>query len=290
MIAGVGAGCCKTYIRNCPPGFPVSPGREDGKEEEGRISEEGPAQNLSLQSAGWEPGSSMLFWKVVSPIMEVKTRSSVFCSWWWRRPERSWKCRITTCLVSCLFFPGAPEKVGLGVCKAESLLAMKPIGLKDLTVERLTSQEDLWRASSTRFTWRRIHPGGGPRQVITAIGGQPVSCGGADIFSGSSIRISRVYSSVQSLSRVRLFATPWIAAHQASLSITNSWDLLKPISIESVMPSNHLILCRPLLLSPILSSISYPLLFAPFPLVPFFCRGKAIGESYWCIPITIHPF
>ena len=63
-------------------------------------------------------------------------------------------------------------------------------------------------------------------------------------------------SSVQSLSRVRLFATPWTAAHQASLSITNSWSLLKLMSIESVMPSNHLILCRPLLLLPsILPSI-----------------------------------
>ena len=57
-------------------------------------------------------------------------------------------------------------------------------------------------------------------------------------------------SSVQSLSRVRLFATPWIAAHQASLSITNSWSSPKLISIESVMPSSHLILCRPLLLLP----------------------------------------
>ena len=57
-------------------------------------------------------------------------------------------------------------------------------------------------------------------------------------------------SSVQSLSRVRLFATPWIAAHQASLSITNSWSSLKLISIEPVMPSSHLILCRPLLLLP----------------------------------------
>ena len=56
-------------------------------------------------------------------------------------------------------------------------------------------------------------------------------------------------SSVQSLSHVRLFATPWTAAHQASLSITNSWSLLKLISIESVMPSNHFILCHPLLLS-----------------------------------------
>ena len=55
---------------------------------------------------------------------------------------------------------------------------------------------------------------------------------------------------VQSLSRVQLFATPWTAARQASLSITNCQSLLKLISIESVMPSNHLILCHPLLLLP----------------------------------------
>ena len=58
------------------------------------------------------------------------------------------------------------------------------------------------------------------------------------------------FSSVQSLSRVRLFATPWIAAHQASLSITNSQSSLRLTSIESVMPSSHLILCCPLLLLP----------------------------------------
>ena len=58
------------------------------------------------------------------------------------------------------------------------------------------------------------------------------------------------FSSVQSLTCVRLFATPWTAAHQASLSITNSWSLLKLMSIESVMPSSHLILCRPLLILP----------------------------------------
>ena len=56
--------------------------------------------------------------------------------------------------------------------------------------------------------------------------------------------------SVQSLSRVRLFGTPWIAAHQASLSITNSRSSLRLMSIKSVMPSSHLILCRPLLLLP----------------------------------------
>ena len=57
-------------------------------------------------------------------------------------------------------------------------------------------------------------------------------------------------SSVQSLSRVQLFATPWTVAHQASLSITNSQSLLKLTSIELMMPYNHLILCRPLLLLP----------------------------------------
>ena len=62
--------------------------------------------------------------------------------------------------------------------------------------------------------------------------------------------LSVQFSSVQSLSRVRLFATPWIAAHQASLSITNSRSSPKLMSIESVMPSSHLILCRPLLLLP----------------------------------------
>ena len=60
------------------------------------------------------------------------------------------------------------------------------------------------------------------------------------------------FSSVQSLSRVRLFATPWTAARQASLSITNSQSLPKPMSIESMMPSNHLILCCPFLLLPLI--------------------------------------
>jgi len=58
------------------------------------------------------------------------------------------------------------------------------------------------------------------------------------------------FSSVQSLSRVRLFATPWITAHQASLSITNPQSSLKLMSIQSVMPSSHLILCHPLFLLP----------------------------------------
>ena len=64
------------------------------------------------------------------------------------------------------------------------------------------------------------------------------------------VSFSLPFSSVQLLSRVRLFMTPWTAARQASLSITNSWSPPKPMSIQLVMPSNHLILCRPLLLLP----------------------------------------
>ena len=66
----------------------------------------------------------------------------------------------------------------------------------------------------------------------------------------SNVKLNGTFGSVQSLSRVRLFATPWTAAHQASLSITNSRSLLKLMSIESVMPPNYLILYHPLLLLP----------------------------------------
>ena len=67
-----------------------------------------------------------------------------------------------------------------------------------------------------------------------------------------SLCVVCLFSSVQLLSRVRLFASLWTAAHQASLSITNLQSLLKLMSIESVRPSNHLILCRPLLLPPLI--------------------------------------
>ena len=80
---------------------------------------------------------------------------------------------------------------------------------------------------------------------------------------------------LQSLSRVRLFATPWTAAHRASLSFLISWSLLKLMSIESVMPSSHLILCRPLLL-PLQSFPASQL----FPVSQFFASGgQSIGAS-----------
>ena len=86
---------------------------------------------------------------------------------------------------------------------------------------------------------------------------------------------------VQRLSRVRLFATPWAAACQASLSITNSRSLLKLMPIESVMPSNHLILCHPLLL---LTSI--------FPSIRVFSNESVLctrWPKYWSFSFSISP-
>ena len=98
--------------------------------------------------------------------------------------------------------------------------------------------------------------------------------------------ISVQFSSVQSLSRVWLFATPWTAASKASLTITNSRSLPKPMSIESVMPPNHLILCRPLLLLPSIfpSFMALPLLKTIFlhttPFLPrFSSRGGLLSPS-----------
>ena len=89
------------------------------------------------------------------------------------------------------------------------------------------------------------------------------------------------FSSAQSLSHVRLFVTPWTAARQASLSITNSWSLLKRMSMEPVMPSNHLILCHHLLLPPSI-----------FPSIRAFSNELALHISwpkYWSFSFSISP-
>ena len=94
-------------------------------------------------------------------------------------------------------------------------------------------------------------------------------------------KIWNIFSSVQSLSRVRLFATPWTTAHQSSLSITNSWSLLKLMSFKSVMPSNHLIVCRSLLVLPSI-----------FPSIRVFTNESAPPirwPKYWSFSFNISP-
>ena len=91
----------------------------------------------------------------------------------------------------------------------------------------------------------------------------------------------RYICSVQLFSRVRLFVTPWTAACQASLSITNSWSLLKLMSIESVMPSNHLTLCHPVLLLP-----------SVFPSIRVFSSKSVLRirwPKYWGFSFNISP-
>ena len=89
-----------------------------------------------------------------------------------------------------------------------------------------------------------------------------------------------MFTTVQSLSHVRLFTTPWNAACQASLSITNSKNLFKLMSIESVMPSNHLILCCPLLLLPSI-----------FTSIRVFSNEKVLHTRWtkWCFSFSISP-
>ena len=89
------------------------------------------------------------------------------------------------------------------------------------------------------------------------------------------------FSSVQSLNRIQLFVTSWTAAHQTSLSITNSQSLLKLTSIESEMPSNHLILCHPLLLLPLI-----------FPSIRVFSHQSVLHirwPKYWSFSFSISP-
>ena len=94
-------------------------------------------------------------------------------------------------------------------------------------------------------------------------------------------QLFQLLSSVQSLSRVRLFVTPWTVAHQASLSVTNFQSFLRLMSVESVMPSNHLILCHPLLLLP-----------SMFPSIRVFSSESVLHirwPKYWSFSFSISP-
>ena len=103
----------------------------------------------------------------------------------------------------------------------------------------------------------------------------------SDVEKISSFYSVTGFSSVQLLSRVWLFVTPWTAARQASLSITNSWSPPKPTSIVLVMPSNHLILCHPLLLLPSI-----------FPIIRVFSNESPLRirwPKYWSFSFNISP-
>ena len=97
----------------------------------------------------------------------------------------------------------------------------------------------------------------------------------------TNVVITAQFSSVQLLSHVRLFAIPWTAARQASLSITSSWSLLKLMSFESVMSSNHFILCHPFLLLPSI-----------FPNIRAFSKESVLcirWPKYWSFSFSISP-
>ena len=130
-----------------------------------------------------------------------------------------------------------------------------------------------------REQWRCFHP----TQHITATWPMPTELWlphGLELTA--TLTISHIsLCSVQLLGRVQLFATPWTAAHQASLSITNPRSLPKLISIESMMPSNHFILCRPLLLLPSI-----------FPSIRVFSNESALPirwPKYWSFSFNISP-
>ena len=150
---------------------------------------------------------------------------------------------------------------------------------KESTCQSRKYRLDLWLE---KIPWRRKHqpasvlwPGKTPGQR-SLTGNSPRGCKGA----GHGL-VSQ-FNSVQSLSHVRLFAIPWTEAHQASLSITSSQSLLKLKSIELVMPSNHLILCHPLLLLPSI-----------FPVIRIFSNESVLRSrwpKYWSFSFSISPF
>ena len=128
---------------------------------------------------------------------------------------------------------------------------------------------------SSVLAWRI--PGTGEPGGLLSTGSHRVGQDRRDLVAAAAVQ----FSSVQSLSRLWLFSTPWTIAHQASLSITNFQSLLKLISIELVMPSNHLILCRPLLLLP-----------SNFPSIRVFSNESVLRirwPKYWSFSFNISP-
>ena len=143
-------------------------------------------------------------------------------------------------------------------------------------------REDLGLLSRPcRKRWPSSRDDGGILWVFSSCGASAPSLLSFSPALGMYICMYICISSVQPLSRVQLFATPWTAAHQPSLFITNSWSLLKLMPVEPVMPSNHLILCPPLLLP---SSM--------FPSIRVFSNESVLRirwPKYWSFSFSIIP-
>ena len=132
-------------------------------------------------------------------------------------------------------------------------------------------EQEGWISHLSSDTWRSCHLQKGPDLIWGVTEGN----------HRHEWKLQEGISSVQPLSRIWLFATPWTAACPASLSITNSWNLLKLMSIELVMPSSPLILCRPLLLLPSI-----------FPSIRVFSHESALRirwPKYWSFSFSISP-
>ena len=148
-------------------------------------------------------------------------------------------------------------------------LVKNSLATREIWVQSLGWEDSLEKGTATHFSilaWKIPW-------TVQSVGSQRVRTGLSDFHFH--------FSSVQLLSRFRLLATPWTAARQASLSVTNSWSLLKLMSIELVMPSNHLILCCPLLLPP-----------STFPNIRVFSSESALcirWPKYWSFSFSISP-
>ena len=147
------------------------------------------------------------------------------------------------------------------------------IELRSLTLEANSLQVS-HQGNPRKLEWVAYPFSGGSSWPRNQTG---VSCIAGRFFTSWTTKKS-LECSVQSFGCVRLFATPWTAAHQASLSITNSWSLLKLMSIELVMPFNHFILCHPFLLLPSISG--------SFPVSQLFAWG---GQSIGSFSFNISP-